>query len=121
MPRRMTAHCEAHPGLTGYGVSVAGDWGGLFSEEVRVPYADAMLQPLPDGVDPVAVASASDNLTDAYIGVATALPATPARPCWSSAVSRASACSPPNMPSPPVRATSISSTPMNVDARGRGN
>lgn len=69
----MTAHCEAHPGLTGYGVSVAGDWGGLFSEEVRVPYADAMLQPLPDGVDPVAVASASDNLTDAYIGVANGL------------------------------------------------
>ncbi|PKQ06777.1 MAG: alcohol dehydrogenase [Alphaproteobacteria bacterium HGW-Alphaproteobacteria-11] len=76
----MPAHCEAHPGLSGYGVSIGGDWGGLFSEEVRVPYADAMLQPLPDGVDPVAVASASDNLTDAYIGVTTGLARHPGAP-----------------------------------------
>lgn len=76
----MTAHCEAHPGLSGYGVSVAGNWGGLFSEEVRVPYADAMLQRLPEGVDPVAVASAGDNLTDAYIGVTTGLARHPGAP-----------------------------------------
>lgn len=76
----MTAHCEAHPGLTGYGVSIGGDWGGLFSEEVRIPYADAMLHPLPAGVDPVAVASASDNLTDAYIGVTTGLARYPGAP-----------------------------------------
>ena len=76
----LPAHCEANPGLTGYGVSVGGKWGGLFSEEVRVPYADAMLHPLPAGVDPVAVASASDNLTDAYIGVTTALARHPGAP-----------------------------------------
>ncbi len=45
------------------------DWGGLFSEEVRVPFADGMLVPVPAGVDPVAVASASDNMVDAYITV----------------------------------------------------
>ena len=76
----MTAHCSAYPGLTGYGVSVGGDWGGLFSEEVRVPFADAMLHRLPEGVDPVTVASASDNLTDAYIGATTALARHPGAP-----------------------------------------
>jgi threonine dehydrogenase-like Zn-dependent dehydrogenase len=76
----MPAHCEAHPGLTGYGVSIGGNWGGLFSEQVRVPYADGMLHPLPDGVDPVAVASASDNLTDAFIGVRTGLVRHPGAP-----------------------------------------
>jgi threonine dehydrogenase-like Zn-dependent dehydrogenase len=45
------------------------DWGGLFSEEVRVPFADGMLVPVPAGVDPVAVASASDNMVDSYITV----------------------------------------------------
>jgi threonine dehydrogenase-like Zn-dependent dehydrogenase len=37
---------------------------------VRVPYADAMLVPLPDGIDPVAVASASDNIPDGWRTVA---------------------------------------------------
>jgi len=63
------AHCEIMGRLSGYGVPIAGEWGGLFSEEVRVPFADGMLVPVPDGLDPVAVSSASDNLTDAYIGV----------------------------------------------------
>lgn len=67
--REMHAHCEAVPGVAGYGVPLGGNWGGLFSEEVRVPFADGMLVNLPEGVDPVAVASASDNLTDAYIAV----------------------------------------------------
>jgi threonine dehydrogenase-like Zn-dependent dehydrogenase len=37
--------------------------GGAFDETVRVPYADAMLVPVPVGVGPVAVAAAGDNLT----------------------------------------------------------
>ena len=36
---------------------------------VLVPFADAMLVVVPDEVDPIAVAAAGDNLTDAYIGV----------------------------------------------------
>jgi len=68
--RGLVAHCTAVRGLSGYGVPIAGDWGGLFSDEVRVPFADGMLTKLPVGVDPVAVTAASDNLTDAYIGVA---------------------------------------------------
>lgn len=67
--RGVPAHCEMLPGLTGYGTPLGGDWGGLFSEQVRVPFADGMLVRLPEGVDPAAVASASDNLTDAYIAV----------------------------------------------------
>ena len=43
--------------------TVRRSWGGTFDEIVRVPYADAMLVPVPVGVDPVAVAAAGDNLT----------------------------------------------------------
>lgn len=59
--------CTTAPGLQGYGASIAGNWGGLFSEQARVPYADAMLTRLPAGVEPAAAAAASDNLTDAYV------------------------------------------------------
>ncbi len=65
--RGLTAACSSAPGLAGYGVPIGGNWGGLFSEQVRVPYADGMLTKLPAGVDPVLAASASDNLTEAYI------------------------------------------------------
>lgn len=67
--RGLSAACSSAPGLAGYGVPIGGDWGGLFSEQVRVPFADGMLVRLPDGVDPAAAASASDNLTEAYIAV----------------------------------------------------
>jgi len=67
--RGLSAACSSAPGLAGYGVPIGGDWSGLFSEQVRVPFADGMLVRLPDGVDPTAAASASDNLTEAYIAV----------------------------------------------------
>lgn len=58
----LTAHCTSVPHMAMYGAPIGGGWGGgLFSELVRVPYADAMLVPLPAGLDPVAMASASDN------------------------------------------------------------
>jgi threonine dehydrogenase-like Zn-dependent dehydrogenase len=72
--RGLTAHCEAVPGpINGYGISLGPRYGGLFSEQVRVPFADGMLVKVPHGLDPVAVASASDNLTDAYMAVARGL------------------------------------------------
>jgi len=46
------------------------DGGGFMADLVLVPYADAMLVPLPDGVDPVAVASLSDNIPDGWRAVA---------------------------------------------------
>ena len=67
--RGLSAACTTAPGIAGYGIPIAGTWGGLFSEEVRVPFADGMLVRLPDGVDPVRAASVSDNLTEAYIAV----------------------------------------------------
>ncbi|WEH19991.1 alcohol dehydrogenase catalytic domain-containing protein [Streptomyces sp. VNUA24] len=57
----LTAHCTSVPHMAMYGAPIGGSWGGLFSDLVRVPYAEAMLVPLPAGLDPVAMASASDN------------------------------------------------------------
>ena len=68
-----TAHCELVPRYAMYGLPIGGDFGGLFSDAVRVPWARQALIPLPPGVDPRAAASASDNLTDAYRAVAPAL------------------------------------------------
>lgn len=57
----LTAHCTSVPHMAMFGAPIGGSWGGLFSDLVRVPWADAMLVPLPSGLDPVAMASASDN------------------------------------------------------------
>ncbi|MGL5929063.1 MAG: zinc-dependent alcohol dehydrogenase [Dermatophilaceae bacterium] len=54
-------HCRAVPHMAMFGVPLGGEWGGLFSDLVKVPWADAMLVPLPAGLDPVAMASAGDN------------------------------------------------------------
>jgi alcohol dehydrogenase len=61
-----TASCDATPPMAMYGLTIGGDWGGFLSDAVRVPYANAMLYPLPDGVDETAAASASDNMPDAW-------------------------------------------------------
>lgn len=73
----LTAHCVTVPYMAMYGAPIGGNWGGLFSDLVRVPYADAMLVPLPAGLDPVAMASASDNWSLAYRLVAPHLRARP--------------------------------------------
>nr|UXE44059.1 putative zinc-binding alcohol dehydrogenase [uncultured bacterium] len=66
--RGRTAHCTAVPRLSMYGLgSLSGaPWGGFLSDLVRVPFADSMLVPIPDGVAPLAVASLSDNIADAW-------------------------------------------------------
>lgn len=66
--RGRTAHCTAVPRLSMYGLgSLSGaPWGGFLSDVVRVPFADAMLVPIPAGVAPEAVASLSDNIADAW-------------------------------------------------------
>lgn len=65
-----TAFCRAVPENSMYGLGPrAGDWGGGFSDRVRVPYAEAMLVRLPEGVSPASVAAAGDNLTNAYEAV----------------------------------------------------
>ncbi|WP_341683928.1 alcohol dehydrogenase catalytic domain-containing protein [Nocardia farcinica] len=80
--RGTTGNCASHPRLSTYGLGSLGGlgWGGLWADLALVPHADAMLVPLPPGVDPVAVASASDNIPDAYRAVAPQLAARPDAP-----------------------------------------
>jgi alcohol dehydrogenase len=63
-----------------YGFGLAGGhWGGAFSDRLAVPYADAMLVALPDGVEAAAASGLADNVCDAYRHVAPHLPALLAR------------------------------------------
>ena len=63
--------CESVPRRSMYGFgAMGGPWGGALSDLMRVPFADHMLVPLPEGVDPVTAASASDNIPDAWRTVA---------------------------------------------------
>jgi len=71
-----TGNCTNVPPLSSFGMGLAtGHFGGAFSDQLRVPYADAMLVPLPDDVDPVAAASVADNICDSYRHIAPHLPA----------------------------------------------
>ncbi|MGY2875504.1 threonine dehydrogenase-like Zn-dependent dehydrogenase [Marmoricola sp. URHA0025 HA25] len=72
----LTAKCSTmsalSPGgtLSAFGFGPAsGAWGGMVADALRIPYADHMLVPVPDGVDPLRVAAASDNLADAWRSV----------------------------------------------------
>ena len=66
-----TGNCLSVPPLSAFGMGMlTGHFGGTFAERLAIPYADAMLVGLPDGVDPVAAASVSDNICDAYRHVA---------------------------------------------------
>ena len=74
-----SARCEAYPVLSDYGMQpLSGvDYGGMLSDLVRVPHAAAMLRPIPDRLDPVALASVSDNVLDGFRAVAPHLAACP--------------------------------------------
>ena len=70
-----TGNCAGVPPISMYGMGLgAGHWGGAFSDELAVPYAEAMLVPLPDGIDPIAAASVADNVCDAFRHIAPHLP-----------------------------------------------
>lgn len=76
-----TGTCESVPRLSMYGLPAGPQtYGGFASDVVNVPYADAMLVPIPEGVEPSAVASLSDNIPDAWRTVAPALEAAPGSP-----------------------------------------
>lgn len=77
-----SASCEDYPLLSDYGMQpLSGvEYGGMLSDLVRVPHADAMLEPLPEGADPVALASVSDNVLDGYRSVAPHLARRPGVP-----------------------------------------
>jgi alcohol dehydrogenase len=74
-----TAVCEAVPTLSDYGMQpLSGtEYGGMLSDLIRVPHAETMLHPVPDGLEPAALASVSDNVPDGYRAVAPHLAARP--------------------------------------------
>lgn len=69
--RGVTGSCAALPLMAMYGMApLAGlDGGGFMADLVLVPFADAMLLPVPAGVDPVSIASLSDNIPDGWRAV----------------------------------------------------
>jgi threonine dehydrogenase-like Zn-dependent dehydrogenase len=76
-----TGNCESVPRLSMYGLPMGREsFGGFASDLVRVPYADSMLVPIPDGVAPATVASLSDNIPDAYRTVAGPIADAPSSP-----------------------------------------
>jgi alcohol dehydrogenase len=63
--RGYSAACTEVPPTSMYGIGeAAGKWSGALADAVRVPWADFNLRRLPNGVTPVAAASASDNFAD---------------------------------------------------------
>jgi threonine dehydrogenase-like Zn-dependent dehydrogenase len=79
----LTAHCETDrfTPIRAFGFGkVTGDLGGMVTDLLRVPNAAHMLVTVPDGIDPAAIASASDNIADGWRAVASPLKARPGAP-----------------------------------------
>lgn len=74
-----TAVCATVPTLSDYGMQpLSGtEYGGMLSDLIHVPHAQAMLQPISSHLEPVALASVSDNVPDGYRAVAPHLAAHP--------------------------------------------
>lgn len=76
----MTGSCTSVPKLAAYGLGPLGGgttYGGSLADVVRVPYADAMLVRLPNGIDPVVAAALGDNAIDGFRTVAQPLASEP--------------------------------------------
>ncbi|MFM7064755.1 MAG: zinc-binding dehydrogenase [Actinomycetes bacterium] len=80
--RGHTNACDQVAPGTAFGLGPHGgvDLGGALADLVRVPWADVMLVPLPDGLDPVAAAGVPDNVADGYRCVAGPLAELPGAP-----------------------------------------
>jgi alcohol dehydrogenase len=62
----LTSVCLETPGVSTYGFGKHVQFGGAMSDYIKVPYADAMLLKIPDHIDPIHLASLSDNIPDAF-------------------------------------------------------
>ena len=78
--RGHTGNCERVERMAMYGLPIGTNYGGFLSDSVRVPFADAMLVAVPEGVEPESVASLSDNIPDAWRTVAPQLAERPGAP-----------------------------------------
>ncbi|MER7574952.1 alcohol dehydrogenase catalytic domain-containing protein [Streptomyces sp. NPDC126514] len=74
------SQCSLTPAYAMFGIPLGGEWGGMFSELLLVPWARTALTPLPEAVSAAAAAAASDSLTDAYSAVRTGLRDRPGQP-----------------------------------------
>lgn len=61
-----TSVCSGVLPVSTYGFGKHLEFGGAMSDLLKVPYADAMLLKIPDTINPVHLASLSDNIPDAY-------------------------------------------------------
>jgi threonine dehydrogenase-like Zn-dependent dehydrogenase len=71
--RGQTGRCQAVPFGASYGMGREGGFGGGLADLVRVPYAEAMLTPAPEGAEPARLIGLADMATDAWRAVAPAL------------------------------------------------
>jgi alcohol dehydrogenase len=69
--RGFTNSCTAVPMRSAYGLkpTCGHEWGGALSDLMLVPFADHMLVKAPPNLDPVAIASAADNIPDGWRAV----------------------------------------------------
>lgn len=75
--RGLTGRCAAVPFAASYGMGREGGFGGGLADLVRVPFASAMLTPVPHGVAPETLIGAADMAADAHRAVVPALVANP--------------------------------------------
>jgi threonine dehydrogenase-like Zn-dependent dehydrogenase len=78
--RGHTGNCERVDRMSMYGLPMGKNWGGFLSDTVRVPFADAMLVGVPEGIAPASIASLSDNIPDGYRTVGPQLAERPGAP-----------------------------------------
>ncbi|MDP9190028.1 MAG: alcohol dehydrogenase catalytic domain-containing protein [Actinomycetota bacterium] len=78
--RGNTGNCERVERMAMYGLPMGTNYGGFISDTARVPFADSMLVRVPEGIEPEAVASLSDNIPDAWRTVGPQLAERPGAP-----------------------------------------
>jgi alcohol dehydrogenase len=61
-----TSTCSSVDQISTYGFGKHLAFGGAMSDFLKVPFADSMLMKVPDDLDPIHLASLSDNIPDAY-------------------------------------------------------
>jgi len=69
----LTGRCESVPFGASYGMGRAGNFGGGLADLMRVPFANAMLVPIPESADPTMLIGLADMATDAWRAVGPAL------------------------------------------------
>ncbi|MGL1889465.1 MAG: alcohol dehydrogenase catalytic domain-containing protein [Reichenbachiella sp.] len=65
-----TSTCDTVPQVSTFGFGKHLEFGGAMSDYLKVPFADSMLIKIPGHIDPIHLASLSDNIPDAYRHVA---------------------------------------------------